>query len=126
MVATANAIDALPPEFLRKGRFDEIFFVDLPDEAARAEILPLHIERRKRRPADFDLPGLARAADGFSGAELEQAIVAGLYTAFAAGAELTNEIVLAEIQIAVPLSVTMAEKVAALRNWARGRAVPAG
>jgi len=126
VVATANAIDSLPPEFLRKGRFDEIFFVDLPEEADRAEILSLHLNRRDRAPATFDIAGLARASEGFSGAELEQAIVAGLYTAFAAGTDLTDGILLSEIDAAVPLSVTMAEKVDALRRWAQGRAVPAG
>jgi SpoVK/Ycf46/Vps4 family AAA+-type ATPase len=125
VVATANDVEQLPPELLRKGRFDEIFFVDLPGRDERREILALHLARRSRDPARFDLDGLAEASEGFSGSELEQAIVAGLYTAFHADRRLDDAILLAEIEAAVPLSVTMAERVARLRGWARGRAVPA-
>lgn len=125
VVATANDVDRLPPELLRKGRFDEIFFVDLPSEAERRDILDLHLARRGRDPQRFDLDQLATAAEGFSGSELEQAVVAGLYTAFAEEADLDQETLAAEIESAVPLSVTLAERVETLRLWARGRAVPA-
>ena len=125
LVATANDIDALPPELLRKGRFDEIFFVDLPGLEARHAILSVHLKKRKRDPAGFDLATLAEAAEGFSGAEIEQAIVAALYDAFAAKEEVTTERVLAALKNSPPLSVTMAEKVAALRAWSQGRCVPA-
>lgn len=125
VVATCNRVHELPPELLRKGRFDEIFFVDLPTEEERGEILALHLRRRDREPDGFDLASLAQAAEGFSGAELEQAIVAALYTAFAEGGTLTTDVLEAEIRGTVPLSITRAEEVAALRTWAQGRAVPA-
>ncbi|MCL7960001.1 MAG: AAA family ATPase [marine benthic group bacterium] len=125
VVATANDVDRLPPELLRKGRFDEIFFVDLPGASERRDILALHLARRGRDPAQFDLDQLATASEGFSGSELEQAIVAGLYTAFADGTDLDHETLVAEIESAVPLSVTLAERVETLRLWAKGRAVPA-
>ena len=125
VVATANDVDRLPPELLRKGRFDEIFFVDLPEAAERRDILALHLARRGRDPERFDLDMLATAAEGFSGSELEQAVVAGLYTAFAEETDLDHETLVAEIESAVPLSVTLAERVETLRLWARGRAVPA-
>lgn len=125
VVATANDVERLPPELLRKGRFDEIFFVDLPGPAERSDILELHLRRRGRDPGRFDLDRLAGASEGFSGSELEQAIVAGLYTAFAEKGDLDQQTLLAELESAVPLSVTLAERVEALRRWARGRAVPA-
>ncbi|MDB5294390.1 MAG: ATPase central domain protein [Phycisphaerales bacterium] len=125
LVATANDIEALPPELLRKGRFDEIFFVDLPDLEARSAILAIHLAKRKRDPAKFDLAALAEAAAGFSGAELEQAVVAALHDAFAAGGELTTAGVLAAVKASPPLSVTMAERIDELRAWAKGRCVPA-
>ncbi|MFW6066786.1 MAG: AAA family ATPase [Myxococcota bacterium] len=125
VIATGNDVSQLPPELLRKGRFDEIFFLDLPTEEVRREILEVHLRRRDRDPAGFDLGALAAASDGFSGAELEQAVVSALYTAFSKDTDLTTELVLDEIRGTVPLSVTMAEKVEALRRWARTRAVPA-
>jgi SpoVK/Ycf46/Vps4 family AAA+-type ATPase len=125
VVATANNVSALPPELLRKGRFDELFFIDLPEPDVRREILALHLERRGRQAVDYDLDRLIERSDGFSGAELEQAVVAGLYTAYAEKSELTTEILLREIEAAVPLSVTMAERVTSLRNWASERTVPA-
>jgi SpoVK/Ycf46/Vps4 family AAA+-type ATPase len=125
LVATANDIEALPPELLRKGRFDEIFFVDLPDLEARWAILSIHLKKRKRDPAKFDLAALAEASDGFSGAELEQALVAALHEAFAAGGEVTTEHILRAIRTSPPLSVTMSEKIEALRAWGRKRCVPA-
>lgn len=125
LVATANDIEALPPELLRKGRFDEIFFVDLPPPEVRAEIFAIHLRKRSRDPSAFDLPALAQAADGFSGAEIEQAIVAAMHAAFAARRTLDTEAIRAAVQASPPLSQTMRERVAALRAWARGRCVPA-
>ncbi|QNP39425.1 AAA family ATPase [Lysobacter solisilvae (ex Woo and Kim 2022)] len=125
LVATANQIDALPAELLRKGRFDEIFFVDLPDAATREQLFALHLRKRKLDPAGFDLAALAAASDGFSGAEVEQAIVAALFAAHAAQAPLADFQLRAELRQTRPLSVLMAEQVEALREWARGRTVPA-
>lgn len=125
MVATANNIAALPPELMRKGRFDEVFFVDLPVQAVRQQILAIHLKRRKRDPDQFKLAEVAAATDGFSGAELEQAVVAAMYAAFSAGTELTNEHLLEEANRTRPLSVVMAEKVRDLRRWAANRCVPA-
>lgn len=125
LVATANDIEALPPELLRKGRFDEIFFVDLPGKEARRQIFAIHLRKRKRDPEHFDLDALAEASEGFSGAEIEQAVVSALHAAFAGNTELTTGHVLTALRTSPPLSVTMAEKVAALRQWARGRCVPA-
>ncbi|HUI75100.1 MAG TPA: AAA family ATPase [Candidatus Acidoferrum sp.] len=125
LAATSNNISALPPEMLRKGRFDEIFFVDLPDEPVRATLFALHLKKRGRDASAFNLQELAAASDGFSGAEIEQAIVSGLYTAFAAKQQLTTEVLLGELKGTQPLSVTRAEDVTAIRDWARSRAVPA-
>ncbi len=125
VAATCNDLAALPPELLRKGRFDEIFFVDLPDADSRAELFRIHLKRRGRDPAQFDLKGLAAASGGFSGAEIEQAIVSGLYSAFSQKQQLSAEILLAELRATRPLSVTRQEDIAALRAWARDRAVPA-
>ncbi|HXH04181.1 MAG TPA: AAA family ATPase [Candidatus Competibacteraceae bacterium] len=124
VVATANDIRALPPELVRKGRLDEIFFVDLPDRDTRAQIFAIHLQKRDLSPTRFDLIRLAEASEGFSGAEIEQAVVAGLYAASAEG--LSQEALLAEIRRTRPLSVVMAEEVAALRAWAEGRTVSAG
>ncbi|WP_369942047.1 AAA family ATPase [Xanthomonas medicagonis] len=125
IVATANQVHELPAELLRKGRFDEIFFVDLPDANTRVELLRLHLARRKLREEDFALPALAAAADGFSGAEIEQAIVSGLYAAHAENRPLDTELLMQEVRNTRPLSVMMAEQVQALRAWARERTVPA-
>jgi SpoVK/Ycf46/Vps4 family AAA+-type ATPase len=125
VVATANDIEALPPELLRKGRFDEIFFVDLPDQEARQAIFAVHLKKRGREPGEFDLASLAEAADGYSGAEIEQAIVAGMYEAFAGKRDLATEAVMRALKASPPLSVTMAERVAALRAWAAGRCAAA-
>jgi len=125
LVATANDIEALPPELLRKGRFDEIFFVDLPAPETRREIFEIHLRRRRRAPEQFDLDALAQASQGFSGAEIEQAVVAGLHASFAAQKELTTRELLAALAASPPLSVTMAERVAQLRNWAVGRCAAA-
>ncbi|MCZ6837002.1 MAG: AAA family ATPase [Planctomycetota bacterium] len=125
IVATANNIEALPPELLRKGRFDEIFFVDLPDAEVRKMIFEIHLRKRKREPEQFDLEDLARKSDGFSGAEIEQAVIGAMHVAFSNGEELSSEHVLDILAQSPPLSVTMAEKIAALRHWARQRCVPA-
>ena len=125
LIATANDIEALPPELLRKGRFDEIFFVDLPRLEARHHIFQIHLRKRKRDPATFDVAALAEASEGFSGAEIEQAISSSLYDAFAAKTELKTEHILEALRSSPPLSVTMAERVAALRLWAVDRCVPA-
>ncbi len=126
VVATANDIAALPPELMRKGRFDEIFFVDLPNAAARLRIFEVHLTRRKRDPAGFDLQKLAASSQGFSGAEIEQAILAAMYTAFHNDCELDTATLLAELAQTRPLSTTMAEKIDALRSWAATRCVNAG
>ena len=125
LVATANAVHDLPPELLRKGRFDEIFFVDLPNHAARAEIFRLHLAKREVDWEGFSLSSLADAADGFSGAEIEQAVVSALYSAHAAETAVDEARVLEEIRATRPLSVLMAEQVNGLRDWARSRTVPA-
>ncbi|HEU5180232.1 MAG TPA: AAA family ATPase [Candidatus Polarisedimenticolia bacterium] len=121
VVATANDVSILPPEFLRKGRFDEIFFVDLPDAQARAALFAIHLKKRGKDPTAFDLPRLVEATEGFGGSEVEQAIVAALYTAFSGGRPLTTETILQEITRTRPLIQTMGEKIQALRNWARER-----
>jgi len=125
VVATANDIQSLPPEFLRKGRFGEIFFVDLPDGETRTEVFRIHLTARGHDPADFDLLMLAEHATGFSGSEIEEVVVSALYTAFSGGASLDTEALAAEIAATKPLSVTMSEKIAAMRQWAEGRAVRA-
>ena len=126
VIATANDISKLPPELLRKGRFDEIFFVDLPDPEARERILDIHLRKRKRDPEKFDIAALVARTDGFSGAEIEQAVVSALYTAFSREEDLSTSSLIEEIELTKPLSVTMAERIASLRDWARDRAVPAG
>jgi SpoVK/Ycf46/Vps4 family AAA+-type ATPase len=125
VVATANRIDSLPPELLRKGRFDEIFFIDLPTEPERADILSLQLEKRGRKASLFPVKDLAAMANNFSGAELEQVVIAALYDAFADGKELeTHHLVLA-IEETTPLAVTMEEEVGKLRDWAKTRTRPA-
>jgi hypothetical protein len=125
VVATANRIDALPPELLRKGRFDEIFFIDLPSAAERRDIFHIHISRRRRDPAAFDLDALSTASAGYSGSEIEQAVIAGLYYAFAEGCELRQGHVMKAVQEAFPLSSTMGEEIGRLREWAKNRTRPA-
>jgi len=125
IVATANNIAALPPELMRKGRFDEVFFVDLPDAQSRQKIIAIHLKRRNRDPKKFALDDLAEKAEGFSGAELEQMVVSALYAAFAENAELTNAHMEGAMRETKPLSVLMAERVRQLRAWAEGRCVPA-
>ena len=125
VVATANDISALPPELIRKGRFDEIFFVDLPNLNTRAEILRIHAARRGITLDSATLAALSQACEGFAGAEIEQAVVAALYSANAQHRAADAEILRAEIAATRPLAVVMAEKVEALRQWAEGRTVPA-
>ena len=124
IVATANDIAALPPELVRKGRFDEIFFVDLPDLKVRASILAIHLTNRSQTLSNFDVDGLASSMAGFSGAEIEQAVVSGLYAAHALRQPLSSEHILREVEQTRPLSVVMQERVAALREWSEGRTVP--
>ncbi|HEY7873406.1 MAG TPA: AAA family ATPase [Rudaea sp.] len=126
LAATANQVRELPAELLRKGRFDEIFFVDLPDAAARAEIFSIHLDKRGLKPVTFDLAALAAASDGFSGAEIEQAVVSAQYAAGAENSTVAQKHILAALHDTHPLSVLMAEQVAALRAWAQGRTVSAG
>lgn len=125
VLATANAVHELPAELLRKGRFDEIFFVDLPTAEVRQSIFALHLRRREFIPESFDLAELAEASAGFSGAEIEQAIVSALYDAAASGAPPDQTIVTAALRQTRPLSVLMHEQVDALREWASERCVPA-
>jgi len=125
LVATANQVHDLPAELLRKGRFDEIFFVDLPGATARREIFDIHLRKRELKPDEFDLGALAAAADGFSGAEIEQAVVSASYAASAEKSAVAQAHVLRALRETRPLSVLMAEQVAALRAWAQGRTVSA-
>lgn len=125
VVGTANNIDMLPPELLRKGRLDEIFFVDLPRAAERTDIFTIHLKKRERDPAAFDIALLAQLSDGYSGAEIEQAVIASLYDAFDAERDMTTADIASNLQTMVPLSRTMEEEVAKLRQWAATRARPA-
>ena len=125
IVATANDITSLPPELVRKGRFDEIFFVDLPSPAARGEILTIHSRKRGITLSDADLQALVARSNGFSGAEIEQGIVSALYTAHANNQRANASLIAAEFAATRPLSVVMAERIGELRAWATGRTVPA-
>lgn len=125
VIATANDLSRLPPELLRKGRFDETFFVDLPDSAERRAILEIHLKKRKRLVGDFDLPALVASCEGFSGAEIEQGLIDALYDAFDRGRPLTTDDLIGAFKATVPLSRTMPEAVASLRQWARDKARPA-
>jgi len=125
VMATANRVERLPGEFLRKGRFDEIFFVDLPTAEERQDIFRIHLMKRRRAIDRFDLVQLANVCEGFSGAEIEQALVAAMYEAFAQDREFTQLDIIAACRATVPLSKTMNEQVTALRDWARQRARPA-
>jgi len=125
VMATANRVERLPGEFLRKGRFDEIFFVDLPNTEERTAIFKIHLSKRRSDISRFDVEQLAKVSDGFSGAEIEQAIVAAMYDAFAQDREFTQLDIIAAMKATLPLSRTMTEQVTALRDWARQRARPA-
>jgi ATPase family associated with various cellular activities (AAA) len=126
LAATSNNLQVLPPEMLRKGRFDEIFFVDLPTADVRATLFALYLKKRARDVAGIDVAKLAAASEGFSGAEIEQAVIAAMYTAFDSKKPLSTDILLAEVLGTRPLSVTRAEDVESIREWAKSRAVPAG
>ena len=125
VVATANDISVLPPELLRKGRVDEIFFVDLPGPMARKEILGIHLKKKKRVPEDYELEELAKASKGFSGAELEEAIKEAMFQAFDRGEEFKTQDIKDAIGKTYPLSKTMGEMIKHLREWAKNRAVSA-
>jgi SpoVK/Ycf46/Vps4 family AAA+-type ATPase len=125
LAATSNDISKLPPELIRKGRMDEIFFVDLPDENVRQAIFSIHLSKRELDPTQFDLEQLAAASEGFSGAEIEQAIVAARYCARSESETLSTEHVLRELADTSPLSVIMAEEMQKLRHWAAERTIPA-
>jgi AAA+ superfamily predicted ATPase len=125
VIATANDISQLPPELLRKGRLDEIFFVDLPTEAERRDVFRIHLQKRHRDSSHFDLAILARQCDGFSGAEIEEAIISGLFDSFSRNTDLDTEILRTSLAETVPLSKTMSEELNRLRTWAQGRARPA-
>lgn len=122
VIATANNIQLLPPELLRKGRFDEIFFVDLPSVDERKQIFAIHIKKRKREPAKFDIDLLAKESSGFSGAEIEQAVISSMYDAFIENRDISTQDILRNIKESIPLSVTMRENIDEARNWARVRA----
>ncbi len=125
VMATANRVERLPGEFLRKGRFDEIFFVDLPTVEERTDIFNIHLRKRRPELSRFDSDQLAKMADGFSGAEIEQALIAAMYDAFSQDREFTQLDIIAALKSTMPLSKTMTEQVTALRDWARQRARPA-
>jgi SpoVK/Ycf46/Vps4 family AAA+-type ATPase len=126
VMATANDVSALPPELLRKGRFDEIFFCDLPTVDERRQIIDIHLRKKKRDPGRFDLDRLANMTSDYSGAEIEQAVIAALYDAFDSGNDLDTDGLAQSISEIVPLAITMRERIEAMRDWARTRARPAG
>lgn len=125
VIATANNISLLPAELLRKGRFDEIFFVDLPAPQERKEIFSIHLIKRKRNPKDFDLEILVKESEGFSGAEIEQAVISSLFDSFVVGKDINTDYILKNLKESVPLSQTMREEIQGLRDWANTRARPA-
>jgi len=125
VAATCNNVTALPPELIRKGRFDELFFVDLPNQSERKEIFSIQLAKRKRKAADFDLDQLGASAKGFSGAEIDAAVQTALYTAYSQKNELSTRLLQNALTQTVPLSVTRSEEIERLREWATGRAVAA-
>jgi vesicle-fusing ATPase len=125
IAATANQIDLLPPEILRKGRFDEIFFVSLPSQKDRKEIFRIHLSSRGRNPDSFDLDSIAKNTEGLSGAEIEQAVVSALFESFSKKKELDNKELIIAASSIVPLSTTMREEISKLERWATNRAVKA-
>jgi ATP-dependent 26S proteasome regulatory subunit len=125
VAATCNNVTALPPELIRKGRFDELFFVDLPTQLEREQIFSIQLARRKRNPSEFDLKRIAEAAQGYSGAEIDAAVQGALYAAYSEKKPLTTQALLDALAQTVPLSTTRAEEIESLREWARARAVPA-
>src|SRR5579859_1012622 len=125
VAATCNSVTVLPPELIRKGRFDELFFVDLPNQAERKQIFSIQVAKRKRNPAEFDLEKAAAAAKGYSGAEIDAAVQGALYAAYSEKKPLNTQSLVDALARTVPLSTTRAEEIAALREWAQTRAVPA-
>jgi SpoVK/Ycf46/Vps4 family AAA+-type ATPase len=125
VAATCNNVTVLPPELIRKGRFDELFFVDLPNPAERKQVFSIQLAKRKRNPAEFDLESVAAAAKGYSGAEIDAAVQTALYAAYSEKQPLTTQLLAEALAQTVPLSTTRAEEIQALREWARTRAVPA-
>lgn len=125
VVATANDVSRLPPELLRKGRLDEIFFLDLPDSKAREELFSIHLKKKNLQPAEFDLEMLANEAEGFTGADIEQAVISSIFTAFERGGQVELKDVLQEVKATKCLAEVMPEKIQALRDWANGRTVSA-
>jgi SpoVK/Ycf46/Vps4 family AAA+-type ATPase len=125
VAATCNNVTVLPPELIRKGRFDELFFVDLPNQAERRQIFSIQLSNRKRNSADFDLEAAATAAKGYSGAEIDAAVQGAMYAAYSGKTPLTTQLLLNALAQTVPLSTTRAEEINELRQWAQTRAVPA-
>ena len=125
VVATANDVTGLPPELLRRGRFDDLFFVDLPTLSERIEVLGIHLRKHGRDPLHYDLENLAVAGERLTGAELEQVVTAALYAAFSEQRELAEADILRAIEETVPIYDTYEERIKELRDWARGRARPA-
>jgi len=125
VAATCNNVTVLPPELIRKGRFDELFFVDLPNQGERKQVFSIQLAKRKRNPAEFDLDQIAAAAKGYSGAEIDAAVQGGLYAAYSEKKQLTTQSLIDALAQTVPLSTTRAEEIAGLREWASARAVPA-
>jgi ATP-dependent 26S proteasome regulatory subunit len=125
VAATCNNVTVLPPELIRKGRFDELFFVDLPNQTERKQIFGIQLARRKRNPAEFDLERVAAAAEGYSGAEIDAAVQTAMYAAFSSKQQVSTQGLLDALKATVPLSTTRAEEIQELRQWARTRAVPA-
>ena len=123
IVATSNNIEQLPPELIRKGRLDEVFFVDLPELDVREDIFHIHAEKRDLNKSLLDMKKLAKLTKGFSGSEIEQLVVSAIYSAHAESNEVNMQSLMHEIEITKPLSILMAEKIEALRNWAKGRTV---
>jgi len=122
VVATANNVSLLPPEMLRKGRFDEIFFVDLPNIAERKDIFSIHIQKKKRDVKAFNINKLAEQSEGYSGSEIEQAIIGALYDAFEAEEDLSEAGIIQTLKSSVPLSRTMEKEIQGIRQWSQGRA----
>jgi hypothetical protein len=125
VAATCNNVTVLPPELIRKGRFDELFFVDLPNQTERKQVFAIQLRKRKRDPKEFDLDRVAAAAKGYSGAEIDAAVQTAMYAAYSEKKEVSTQGLLDALKATVPLSTTRAEEIEELRAWARTRAVPA-
>jgi SpoVK/Ycf46/Vps4 family AAA+-type ATPase len=125
IAATANDIYRLPPEFLRKGRFDEIFFVDLPNVQSREQLFKIHLQKRGLKPEDFDLKKLVEASTDFSGAEIEQVLISALYRATSGKESISTKFIIEQIKSTKPLSVLKCEEITALRDWAKERTISA-